>query len=81
VRVARIGHGHTLPQKAMLTLIRVVSGQRAPDVVLTLWYRKPWFGAHMGRLLQEVMRGPAEWSVGERELMASYVSSVQQCPF
>jgi hypothetical protein len=81
VRVARVGHGHTLAQKAMLTMIRVVSGRRAPDVVLTLWYRKPWFGAFMGQLLQETMRGPSEWTVGERELMAAYVSAAQQCPF
>jgi hypothetical protein len=81
VRVARVGHGHTLAQKALLTVVRVMSGARAPDVVLTLWYRKPWFGAHMSRLLQETMRGPSEWSVGERELMAAWVSSVQQCPF
>jgi hypothetical protein len=81
VRVARIGHGHTVAQKLLLTLIRVMSGRRAPDVVLTLWYRKRWFGGFMSELLQETMRGPSEWTVGEREMMAAYVSAVQQCPF
>jgi hypothetical protein len=28
-----------------------------------------------------VMRGESEWSAGERELMASFVSSLRQCPF
>jgi hypothetical protein len=81
MRIERVAHGHSLGQKAMLTLIRVVTKRRAPDVLLTLWYRKPWFGGHVNRLLQRVMRGPSEWTVGERELMAAFVSRVQQCPF
>lgn len=27
------------------------------------------------------MRGPSEWSVGDRELMAAYVSRINQCSF
>ena len=27
------------------------------------------------------MRGPSQWSVGDRELMAAYVSKVNSCPF
>jgi hypothetical protein len=27
------------------------------------------------------MRGDSEWSAGERELMAAFVSSLRQCPF
>jgi hypothetical protein len=27
------------------------------------------------------MNGPSDWSVGERELFAAFVSSVSQCPF
>jgi hypothetical protein len=81
MRVPRVKHGHTVGQKLLLTFIRLVSGRPAPDVVLTLWYRKPFFGAYMSQLVQAVMRGPSQWTVGERELMAAYVSAVQQCPF
>ena len=28
-----------------------------------------------------LMRGPSEWTVGERELFAAFVSRVNQCPF
>ena len=32
-------------------------------------------------LLQDVMRGPSDWSVAERELFAAFVSAQNQCPF
>ena len=81
MRLTRLDHGHTLAQKALLLLIRLVSGFRAPDVVKTLFYRKAFFGDRQSRLTEEVMRGPSDWSVGERELFAAYVSRLAQCPF
>jgi hypothetical protein len=27
------------------------------------------------------MRGPSEWTVGERELFAAFTSRLNQCPF
>lgn len=81
MRVARLDHGHTIGQKLLLGVIRVSSGFRAPDVVKTLLYRKAFFGQHQSALTQQVMRGPSEWSVGERELFAAYVSRLAQCPF
>jgi hypothetical protein len=81
MRLRRVSHGHTVPQKLLLGMIRLLSGFPVPDVVKTLLYRKAWFGAHMNTLTQAVMRGPSEWAVGERELFAAFVSRVQQCPF
>jgi hypothetical protein len=81
MRIGRLDHGHTIGQKLVLVLIRLLSGFRAPDVVKTLFYRKAFFGAPQSRLTQDVMRGPSEWTVGERELFAAYVSKLGQCPF
>jgi hypothetical protein len=81
MRLARLDHGHTLRQKLTLLMIRVVSGFRAPDVVKTLWYRKAFFGGPLSVLTQQVMRGASDWSVGERELFAAFVSRLAQCPF
>ena len=47
----------------------------------TLKYRPEFFGALMSDVFQEVMRGPSEWSIGDRELMAAYVSKVNACDF
>ena len=51
------------------------------DVLKTLLYRRDLFGEPFSDALEEVMRGPSEWSVGERELFAAFVSSRNQCPF
>lgn len=58
-----------------------MSGYRAPDVIRTLRYRSPFFGAHHGAHTHAVMRGPSAWSVGERELFAAFVSNLNRCRF
>jgi hypothetical protein len=73
--------GHGLGTKALFALIRAVSRHPVPDVVKTMQYRPDFFGAPMGELLHDVMRGPSEWSVGDRELMASFVSKTNACEF
>jgi hypothetical protein len=81
VRLAVLDRGHTLRTKALFALIRIVSRRRVPDVVKTLLYRPELFGAHLNQVFQEVMRGPSEWSIGDRELMAAYVSKLNECEF
>jgi hypothetical protein len=81
MRLAALDTGHPVGTKALFVLMRLLSGHRAPDVVKTLRYRPEFFGSRMSAVFQEVMRGPSEWSVGDRELMASYVSSVNACEF
>jgi hypothetical protein len=81
VRLDVLDAGHTVPTKALFAAIRVISRHPVPDVVKTLKYRPEFFGAPMGAVFQEVMRGPSEWSIGDRELMAAYVSKTNECEF
>jgi len=81
MRLECVDHDHKLAQKIKLGLIRLVSGHPAPGVVKTLFFRKHFFGDPMSELTQEVMRGPSDLSVGERELIASFVSRLHQCEF
>ena len=81
MRLDNVSHGHTFGKKLLLRMIRVVSRMEAPDVVKTLMYRPAFFGDPFSRFLQSVMRGPSYWSVGERELFASYTSHLERCHF
>jgi hypothetical protein len=81
MRLDKLDHGHTFQQKLMLRAIKLFSGYRAPDVVKTLMYRGRFFGNAQSQLTQEVMRGPSEWTVGEREIFAAFVSRLNQCFF
>lgn len=62
-------------------LIALVSGGRTPDVTAALLHRSQWFGQPFVDVLARVMRGPSEWSVGERELMAAFVSKLNECRY
>jgi len=81
MRLARVHSGHALPQKLLLGVIRLFSGATAPGVARTVMYRPKFFGKRQMALTHAVMRGPSDWSVGERELFAAFVSKINQCPF
>jgi len=81
MRLRAVEHGHRLPEKLKLILIRLVGMRRVPDIVKTLMYRPEFWGKPMCAWTQAVMRGPSEWSVGERELFAAFTSRLNQCLF
>jgi hypothetical protein len=81
MRLTNVERGDRLSSKMLYFFIRLVSGFRAPDVVRTLRYRQEFFGRHHNAHTQAVMRGPSEWSVGERELFAAFVSRLNNCAF
>jgi hypothetical protein len=81
VRLPTLDTGHKLATKALFAFIRRMSGHPVPDVVKTMQYRPDFFGGPMRELFQATMRGPSAWSIGDRELMAAYVSKVNECEF
>jgi hypothetical protein len=81
MRLEILDRGHKLRHKLIFKMIRLTSGHPAPDVVKLLMYRPDFFGGPMGKVFQETMRGPSEWAIGDRELMASFVSKTNECEF
>jgi uncharacterized peroxidase-related enzyme len=71
----------SVSQRLLLLVIRVMSGEKAPDIVRVLRHRRDLFGERFEQELQRALRGPSEWSVAERELIAAYVSHVNRCRF
>lgn len=81
MRLAVLDSGHTLGKKALFVMMRVMMRVPVPDVVKTLTYRPDFFGTPMGVIFQAAMRGPSDWTVAEREMMASFVSKANECEF
>jgi hypothetical protein len=81
MRLVLVEQGHAPPEAAMLRAIREQSGAEPLGVVKTLLYRPELFGEPFSEALDVVMRGPSEWSPGERELFAGFTSVLRQCPF
>lgn len=81
MRPGVIEHGYGAGTKLLFGLIRLVTGRRLPDAAKITFYRPDFYGAHMKQFTHEAMRGRSTWSVGDRELMAAYVSRVNDCPF
>lgn len=68
------GPGTTL----LFALIRLFSGQPVPDAAKLVFYRPDFYGARAKVFTHETMRGSSAWSIGDRELMAAYVSTVNE---
>lgn len=81
MRLPTVHRGATFGDRVLYRFVRIVSGHPMPDVVRTLRYRKRQFGTPFNDMIQEVMRGESEWTVGERELFAAWVSKKNECEF
>ena len=81
MRLDCVDTGHDPSEARVLDQIRAQRGAEPPDVLKTLHYRPELFGRPFSDALDLAMRGPSDWSDGERELFAAFVSSLNQCPF
>lgn len=81
MRLSILDSGHGFGTKALFAIIRAVSRQPTPEVVKLVMYRSDFFGTRMKTVTHEAMRGPSAWSVGDRELMAAFVSKMNECEF
>ena len=81
MRLKAVDGDHAPDEAALLDQIRAGSGSEPLGVVKTILYRPELFGRPFSDALEQAMRGPSEWSSGERELFAAFTSLLNQCPF
>ena len=81
MRLEVLNSGYRPTTKVLFALIRLLSGQPVPDAARLVFYRPGFYGARAKQFTHEAMRGPSDWSVAERELMAAYVSKVNGSAF
>ncbi len=80
MRLEILKSGHRFTQKPFLALVRALAG-KVPGPVATLSYRPSLFGKAFSGCLQEAMRGRSQWSILEREILAAFVSQLNQCRY
>lgn len=78
MRLQLLHNGYRPLQKL---IIRLLFGGTPPGPVAVMSYRRELFGKYMGHSFQEAMRRRQNWSKGEVELFAAFVSNLQQCQF
>ncbi|MFI6830918.1 carboxymuconolactone decarboxylase family protein [Kribbella sp. NPDC050241] len=81
MRLEILNSGYKPGTKLLFAMIRLFSRQPVPDAAKLVFYRPDFYGNRAKVFTHEAMRGPSEWSVGDRELMAAYVSKVNETAF
>ena len=81
MRLDILNRGYRPATKLLFGLIRLFSGHPVPDAAKLVFYRPDFYGVRAKEFTHDAMRGPSAWSVGDRELMAAYVSKVNQSAF
>ena len=81
MRLEILNSGYRPDTKLLFAIIRMFSGRPLPDAAKLVFYRPGFYGAAAKKFTHEAMRGPSAWSVADRELMAAFVSSVNESAF
>lgn len=83
MRIRSVFDNASFATKLKTCLITLAMGGRAnlPEILPLFMYRPAFFGRSFRSYVQHVLRGPSWWSVGEREVIAAYVSQANACRF
>src|SRR5690348_14781733 len=81
MRLDVLNNGYGVGTKLLFALIRLLARHPVPDAAKLVFYRPDFYGSRAKEFTHEAMRGPSAWSVGDRELMAAYVSKVNETAF
>jgi hypothetical protein len=81
MRLESLESGHETVRKVEMGFMSLI-GLPPLDIVRTFLYRPAFFGKPFVALVNGVLRGKTSaWTVTERELLATFVSSRNQCVF
>jgi hypothetical protein len=80
MRLPSISTARSPIQKLAFAVMRKLMGE-VPGPIAACSHRPSIFGQPFSRCIQEAMRGRSEWSVGERELFAAFVSRLNHCSY
>jgi uncharacterized peroxidase-related enzyme len=81
MRLEVLNSGYRPGTKLLFAVIQLFSREPVPDAAKLVFYRPDFYGSRAKAFTHEAMRGPSAWSVADRELMAAYVSRVNESAF
>lgn len=81
MRLAILERGHRRRARLALRAMRAIGRAEPDDVIKTSLYRPEIFGQPWIAALRQIMRGPSDWTKGERELFAAFSSRINRCPY
>ena len=81
MRLKILNSGYRFGAKVLFAVIRAISRYPLPDAAKLVFYRPDFYGSPMKEFTHQAMRGHSAWSVGDRELMAAFVSKMNECTF
>jgi uncharacterized peroxidase-related enzyme len=81
MRLEILNSGYRPGTKLLFALIQLFTRRPVPDAAKLVFYRPDFYGGRAKEFTHEAMRGPSAWSVADRELMAAYVSTVNESAF
>lgn len=81
MRLEILNDGYKFGARILFSIIKTFSGYPLPDAAKIIFYRPDFYGTPAKQFTQRAMRGPSKWSVADRELMAAYVSGLNECSF
>ena len=81
MRLPILDNGLRPVQKAILGLMKLMTGGMVPGPMMVLSYRRELCGQHLAACYQEGMRAATEWSVEEVETFAAFVSQLNACRY
>jgi hypothetical protein len=81
MRLRILENGYNPIQKLLLGVFKMFTGGMAPGPVLALSYHRDLCGKYLAQCYQEGMRESTEWSVGEVEMFAAFVSKLNGCRY
>ena len=81
MRIDRVRKEIPLSARVGFKAASVLGRIKVPDIAYVMTHRPELFGRPFSEWLEELLRGPSEWSIGDRELFASFTASRLQCEY
>jgi hypothetical protein len=81
MRLQVLENGFRPLQKFVIKLIGLPAGGFVPGPIRLMTYRRDLFGKYWRACVQEAMRKGKEWTLGEVELFAAFVSNLNECRY